>query len=242
MTIDNIIRLMIAEEVGNNLVPEAGASRLSELVARLEPLIERAEVLYADAGLVRADSWRHSQDVETRRQALRPARVRVLFVSPPTSYSGDDSNFYLANSHLFRCIRGAFVEVFGTSVPTDREFLTFFRDKGCWLLHLPAEFRRRPGRPPKRTVPPDVGYLVRAIKDANPQYVVGTREPVRRPLSEAVQIVGMPLDSLFVARMPREFWTPAFAERLNAMLSSLSGEAHPEEAEKDEVLRAGAGG
>jgi hypothetical protein len=126
----------------------------------------------------------------------------------------------LGNSYLFRSIRGAFVALFGSSVPNDEDFLPFFRDRGCWLLHLPPDLRRRRGRPSKKKAPPDVAYLVSAIKDAHPQFIVGTREPIRRPLSDAVDMLGIPADRLLCARMPRELRTANFANRLGRWLSS----------------------
>jgi hypothetical protein len=206
-TIDAAIRQIVSQEISDR-----DPTALDALFARLEAALKRLEALLPQSPNAAPT------DIEATRQSLRPARIRVLFVTPPTAYAGDATNYYLHNSHLFRCIRGAFVGVFGPSVPNGSEFLEYFRDQGCWLLHVPRELRRRPGRPVRAVVAPQTKYLAEAIKDARPELVVGVREPIGPSLAEAMQIVGMPLGKLVSLKMPRELWKDDFTQRLSREL------------------------
>ena len=69
---------------------------------------------------------------ERLRRSYLPKRVRILFVgeSPPAS----GRFFYQADSGLYHAIREAFVTVFPAL--QHRDFLSSFRDLGCYLVDL----------------------------------------------------------------------------------------------------------
>lgn len=78
-------------------------------------------------------SGRRSQ--EELRQSYRPSEVRLLFIgeSPPAS----GRFFYQADSGLYRAIREAFVAADSSFDTAD--FLSAFRDGGCYLIDLCPE-------------------------------------------------------------------------------------------------------
>ena len=149
--------------------------------------------------------------------------ARVLFVAAHSSIATPEHTFYLANSHLFRCIRGAFMAAFGSNVPNDQEFLDYIRERGCWVTIIPDELRRGPGRPPRRELP-DTAYLTDLLRQTQPEYVVAVRRAVRRPLLEAVQAAAFPTDHIVAVRTPRELWKPQFVTKLAAMLADPASE------------------
>jgi hypothetical protein len=106
---------------------------------------------------------------ERLRQRYRPARVRLLFVgeAPP----GSGRFFYQADSGLYRAVRDAFARVFPRVRKTD--FLTFFRERGCYLVDLC-------GRPVDRLRPKErriaclngEARLTRTLKQLSPEIVI----------------------------------------------------------------------
>ena len=69
---------------------------------------------------------------ERLRRSYRPGRVRLLFVGEAPPASG--RFFYQADSGLYRAVRHTFVEALPRLL--DADFLTSFRDLGCYLVDL----------------------------------------------------------------------------------------------------------
>jgi len=69
---------------------------------------------------------------EGLRRSYRPGHVRLLFVGEAPPASG--RFFYQADSGLYRVVRHTFIE----ALPSlqDADFLTSFRDLGCYLVDL----------------------------------------------------------------------------------------------------------
>jgi hypothetical protein len=155
-------------------------------------------------------------DIEARRRVLQPSDVRVLFVTAPI-FPLDTTNFYAANSHLYRCVRGAFVRMLGPDIPQGEDFLWFFRDQGCWLYHVAPEPTRGPGRPRAESVRPTVLALANFITEARPDNIVGVKAKLRPRIREAARRAEME-DRVFVVATPRLLWEPQFSMRFRKML------------------------
>jgi len=206
---------LISERRG--LEPEL--SQLGSVVERLEAVAVRLERLLSDSGRLNDlanISTELPADVEARRRALRPAHVRVLFVTTPI-FPDDATNFYLADSHLYRCIRGAFIRALGPNVPQGEDFLWFFRDHGCWLYHAVPEPARGPGRPRSEWVRGAVLALAEVLDSSNPDYVVGLKARLRPRIVEAAERVRHQNQVIMLAT-PRALWDPQFIVSFQQML------------------------
>lgn len=205
--------------VDEHMRSERAASRLQSTVDRLDDIASRLEAMLG--GLEQGDQRRASphvlpDSIEGRRMALKPPHVRMLFVTAPI-FPGDSTNFYLANSHLFRCVRGAFVRALGSNVPQGEEFLWFFRDQGCWLLHAAPEPTRGPGRPRTEWVRTVVRSLVEAFHTTDPDRIVSVKLRLRPRVEDAARMVG--LERRVVALpTPRALWDAEFIDLLRSDL------------------------
>ena len=215
-SIENVFRQLISREIERTRAQDPLIQAVRDLTVQVGELVQ---VLGASPPPRPAAVSSAGRDADALQAAHRPEDVQVLFVTSRTAIATPDASFYLANSHLFRCVRAAFVEAFGTAVPNGEAFLDFFHDSRCWMVILPDELRRGRGRPPRRVLP-DTSYLVEIIKATAPDFVVGARRAVARPLIEAVEATGMGKDRLVIVRTPRELWKPQFVGRLKKMLTA----------------------
>lgn len=210
------------EHVG--LVDEGAGSRLDlpDLMAvanRLEAVADRLERLLPNYDVLderRFVSRTLPRDIEARREALRPPHVRVLFITTAI-FPDDATNFYDANSHLFRCIRGAFVRALGPAVPPGEAFLPFFMERGCWLYHVAPQPTRGPGRPRTAWVRQTISSLTSLLAEINPDHIVAVKAKLKPRIIEAAQTAGM-LDRVTVVSTPRMLWERKFFERLVQIL------------------------
>jgi hypothetical protein len=76
-------------------------------------------------------------DSNRLRENYKPTLIKVLYIaeSPPAG----GTFFYAKNSNLFRCIRDAFVNVFGESLIDSNTFLNFFKTNNFYLDDLCLE-------------------------------------------------------------------------------------------------------
>lgn len=196
-----------------------GVARWLSVVDRLEAVAARLEGLISSSddplGLPRA-GLRLPADIEARREAMKPPRVRVIFVTAPI-FPEDSTNFYHADSHLYRCIRGAFVRTLGHNVPQGEDFLSFFRDQGCWLYHVAPEGTRGPGRPRAEWVRPTVLSLAAVLLETDPDQIVGVKAKLKPRILEAARRAGMQ-DRVTVVATPRMLWDAQFCARFRQML------------------------
>lgn len=175
----------------------------------------------------RVPTRRLNELIEERRRHFHPKVVRLLFVASPPDPS-DPTSFYLANSHLFRCMRGAFAQAFGPSVPAGEEFLGYFRDSGALIVALPTVLRRGRGRPSGKTRSVETEFVARAMRETRATTVVAFRESLGQTVKTAAQSVGVPLDNVHVLRTPTDVLRDSFATTLRTALTA-SGDGEDRE-------------
>jgi len=198
-------------------------SRLEAVVARLENVIGRL-----DAGQVpiAPRPGRLTLEIERRRLAFRPRMVRLLFiVSPiPLRDPPDLTDFYLANAHLYRSIRAAFVLMEGEeSIPTGDLFLQWFKDRGGWLVVLPGEARPERGRPSNRVRHEQMEYIRSVLADVAPGAIVTITPRVTRLVQEVLRADDLAVKIVAQAKVPRDLWKKPFANRLRSALAGSAG-------------------
>ena len=73
-------------------------------------------------------------EIQKIRESWKPETVKVLVVgeSPPAN----GTFFYCGDSNLYRYTKEAFEEAFGVEWRSTEEFLSFFRECGCYLVDL----------------------------------------------------------------------------------------------------------
>jgi hypothetical protein len=167
----------------------------------------------------RTTSRRLNELVEERRQRFEPASVRLLFVASPPDPS-DRTNFYLANSHLFRSMRGAFAKAFGPDIPRGEGFLGYFRDAGGWIVELPPVLRRRRGRPSSKTRTVETDFAAGVMRRTKARHVVAFRESLGQTVKAAAAHVGIPAENVYVLATPTDVLRESFSAILRAVLES----------------------
>jgi len=217
-SIENVLRQLIAKELERTRAEDPLVKAVQDLTEQVSALVARMGSAGANAADEKRIPTPSTSEVDALQQSYRPDDVRLLFVTVHTAIATPDASFYLANSHLYRCMRAAFVEAFGPSIPNGKAFLDYFRDQRCWLVIVPDEIRRGRGRPPRRQLP-DTAFLADLIHDAAPERVIGARRAIATPLAEAVEAAAFPKDRLTVVRTPRELWKPQFVGKLKKFLA-----------------------
>jgi hypothetical protein len=221
-SIEQVLRQLITKELERTRSEDPLVRAVQELTEQVSSLVSALGGSPPTRDILARSTRGHgpaNAEADALQEHYRPDEVRLLFVTSRTPIATPDASFYLANSHLFRCVRAAFVEAFGPSVPNGEAFLEYFRDSNCWLVILPDELRRGRGRPPRRLLP-DTSYLVDIIESTSPEHVVAARRAVARPLVEAVEAAGLTKDRLLMVRTPRELWKPQFVAKLKKLLAS----------------------
>jgi hypothetical protein len=121
---------------------------------------------------------------EALRAAYRPKKVRMLFIgeSPPAS----GRFFYQGDSGLYRAVRDAFCAV--DSSITDENFLSLFKDAGCFLIDLC-------GRPVDKLEPTERRAACKAgepalsgrIRDLQPVTIVCLVRSIEKSVERAIE-------------------------------------------------------
>ena len=214
---------------------EQAINRLAVVLERLADVTERVSLLL-DSDNRATPPARSSlpMSVEARRSLLKPATVRVLFVTTPI-FPEDPTNFYLANSHLFRCIRGAFIRSSDSRIPSGEEFLWWFRDHGCWLHHAPFEPAQGPGRPSTHAVEQATEAIAQVIRESDPTYVVCLKARLIRRVDQAITKAASTARLLSVPT-PRALWDSRFVDELHRILVSPIDPAEHEELSRSDAL------
>jgi hypothetical protein len=204
---------LVLEEIRRPLV-ELRASAFLPSVPRIT---EAAEPRKSRQG--KMTTKRLNALIEERRTQFEPSEVRLLFVASPPDPT-DPTNFYLANSHLFRCMRGAFAKAFGPMVPAGEDFLGYFRDSGGWIVVLPAVLRRGRGRPSGRTLSVETAFVARVMRQTKTEHVVAFRESLGQAVKAAAKSVGLPGDQVYVLATPTDVLKDSFVTTLRTVMSS----------------------
>lgn len=197
---------------------------LGQLVSRLEELVYRLERAIGARLL--------PDDVESRREALRPANIRILIVTMPLS-AEDDTNFFLANSNLFRCVREAFVRAVGPGLPYGDDFLWFLHGLGVWVYHMPIESVSSRGRPSDARTRETIDSLRRVFEETKPEYIVGVKSRIAGRLRTAAGQIGMS-DRTIAVSTPRNLCDAEFVRALSKMIDPL--DARSDTADSIEAL------
>ncbi|MGI8418721.1 MAG: hypothetical protein ACR2P2_21480 [Nakamurella sp.] len=197
---------------------DSSVEALAQFIARFEELVHRLE---------RATGARLlPDDVESRREALRPANIRILIVTMPMS-AEDDTNFFLANSNLFRCVREAFVRAIGPGLPYGDDFLWFLHGLGVWVYHLPIESASTRGRPSDAHTRKTIALMRQVFKETKPEHIVGVKARIAARLRSAAAQVGMS-DRTIAVSTPGNLCDTDFVGSLSKMIDpwdSRSGTA-----------------
>lgn len=127
------------------------------------------------------------EEREKLRQSYQPPKVRLLFVGEAPPASG--RFFYNRDSGLYRAMREAFQAA--DPAITDDNFLSVFRESGCYLIdtcseavdHLDERARRR-----ERVA--NEASLARRIQELRPPVIVVLLKSLRENVERAAQHAG----------------------------------------------------
>jgi hypothetical protein len=150
--------------------------------------------------------------IARRRRAYKPEKVCVLLIGESAPAGG--THFYLANSNLFRGVRGAFARIYGRSVPDGDAFLLFFQRRGYWLIDLADEpVNRLDDQPRRQLVENGVRRVSKTIRESQPAVVVVVKKSIERQVRTALALSGQEAD-LIALPFPAMGWQSAFVEGL----------------------------
>lgn len=144
------------------------------------------------------DSVTNSNSVERCRSKFRPEQIKVLFVGESAPAGG--TLFYCANSNLFHATRQAFIDAFSEDCGEGKGFLTFFRDRGCYLDDLclipinkrdksiPRSVWKRQRNQIRENNIPNLASRIRAY---NPKYIVVVMQEITNCVQRAANEAGL---------------------------------------------------
>jgi hypothetical protein len=140
-------------------------------------------------------------DSNQLRERYKPDKINVLYIaeSPPAG----GTFFYAKNSNLYRCIRDAFIKVFGSSQINNDNFLDFFETNNCYLDDLCLEpvndksdseriILRHQGIEP----------LSNRIKSCNPKAIIILMKAIESDVREAIKKSKVDTKNIFPTPFP----------------------------------------
>ena len=131
-----------------------------------------------------------NMNLEAVRQRYRPRKVRLLLVgeSPPAS-----GKFFYLKSAMTTYTARAFEKAQGSEFSSTEEFLTHFKDCGCYLedlSHSPVDHLQPKER--NERLREEIDHLAERIKALNPSTVVIVLKRIEGYVREALQRSGCP--------------------------------------------------
>ncbi len=127
------------------------------------------------------------QKREALRRRYRPQRVRLLFVGEAPPASG--RFFYNRDSGLYRALRDAFRLV--DSAISDQNFLTVFRNSGCYLIDACARPVDHLDRKPRQAAClAGEALLSRRIESLQPQAIATLVRSIEANVDRAIARAG----------------------------------------------------
>ena len=177
-----------------------------------------------------------SPDIEARRAAGRPDRVRLLLVGESSPAGG--THFYLANSNLYRAIREGLAQGLSISqAPAGDDFLTWFRDLGCWLVDMADRpVNRLPAYGRRQLVSAGIPRLTATLRDTRPERVIVVVSSIAGAVRDAAEAAGFDDRRIDVLPFPTRQWRSLFIDQLAAIAAdSLPSTAPRNRAGQTEV-------
>jgi hypothetical protein len=154
-------------------------------------------------------------NTEDIRRTYLPKQVRLLLVgeSPP-----DSDKFFYLGSPMTKHTARAFEDAYGVRFHDDKEFLTFFKEHGCYLEDLSVTPVNKMS-PADRTahVRAGVADLSRRIAELNPDLVVTVLRRIESRVREAVMLSSIPC-AFQVLPFPGQGHQNEFVARLSTIL------------------------
>jgi hypothetical protein len=134
--------------------------------------------------------------IETIRNSFRPKNIKILFVgeSPPRSggfFYGNPEDF----SPMTKYYQKVFEKVFETTFSTPKDFLDFFKLKGCYLddiCHEPVD--DLPPRERRLAVINGVDKLAERIRDYKPEHAVAILIGIHGYVEQAVKTANLQIN------------------------------------------------
>jgi hypothetical protein len=197
--------------------------RLERVLDRLEARVDRPLALFQPPLYATGPLRRPVEEIERRRIQYRPERVRLLFIVPavPVRDPPEMSDFYLANAHLYRSIRAAFVMIEGeSSVPSGDAFLAYFQQRGCWVVALPGQYPPDRGRPSRKSRAADAAFVVDVLREASPAHVIAITPRASRLVDEVIRSRFPGIRTFDAVKVPKDLWQQRFVPRFGALLGS----------------------
>lgn len=156
--------------------------------------------------------------IDESRADYRPRRVRVLFVGESSPAQG--TNFYRANSNLYRATQAAFADALGSdAVPTGEAFLRLFCSKGCWLVDLADRAVNQMGSKERRqTVKAGIPHLAEVIQATKPKHLVVIKRDIYGAVEQAIELAGGKRPQVLALRYPLRQWRAEFVRDLAALV------------------------
>jgi len=152
------------------------------------------------------------------RDKYRPKKVVTLFVGESSPAQG--TNFYLANSNLYRATQVAFAAAYGSdTVPAGEAFLNFFAKQGCWLVDLADRpVNQLPAAQRRAAVDNGVPALAETIAATKPRNVVVIKKDIAGAVEDAIAMAGVRKPQILALRYPLRQYRQEYIQQLAAFL------------------------
>jgi hypothetical protein len=145
----------------------------------------------------RSEKFNHEQ----LRESYKPDSIRVLYIaeSPPSG----GTFFYAMNSNLFRCIKSAFIKVFGEKISDNTSFLKFFVINNFYLEDLCVE-PVNDKSDAERIVLRQQGIepLSQRIKSYSPTAIIILMKGIESEVKDAINKSNLNTKNIFVTTFP----------------------------------------
>ncbi len=129
---------------------------------------------------------KRTMNIEELRKSYKPQKIKLLLIGESASESG---KFFYLESSMTTFTQRAFENTFKLSFKNHREFLQFFKKKGCYLDDLSSiPVNRMPPLRKEEVLSGSILSLAKRLTSYKPEIVVIVLKRIERKVNEALDL------------------------------------------------------
>ncbi len=152
-----------------------------------------------------------NNEIERLRESYKPEKIKILFVGESAPAGG--AFFYDGNPHIFTTnIRKTFEMALDVTLRDNKEFISYFKDKQCYLDDLSHKpINHLPPAERVAMLQKSVEPLSKRLRDMNPDVVIIVMLGIQGYVHQAVELSGV-TSRVEAAHFPASHFLPQFRE------------------------------
>ncbi len=160
---------------------------------------------------------KRTMNIEELRKSYKPQKIKLLLIgeSPPES-----GKFFYLESSMTTFTQRAFENTFKLSFKNHKEFLQFFKKKGCYLDDLSSiPVNRMPPLRKEEVLSGNILSLAKRLTSYKPEIVVIVLKRIERKVNEALDLSRIQCER-YALPFPGNGYQNKYIQKLSKILKS----------------------